>query len=186
MTWLTDMEVREWAWSFTGRPELREMARLAALRVVDVWETVPQTILLDVFRNRGIGPAHALRVLPRELLTTPVGVASEPSFHLLLRLLHVLAWPDGHGPHGHWYDPRMPPYQVDASRAESWLLALSSCVHAISAALWTPEWVSVLIDPAEREAETVAGPIRQAAEACVSSALARPVRAFNEILGKLT
>jgi hypothetical protein len=168
-----DATVREWAWTLEGRDDQRRIARRAALRSVHVWEEVPASSLVPF---RGLGRVHDIVATPRRVLTEgPDADGLDATFRALLDLQHQLAYGDGHGPHEFGsYDVAYPPYEIDPFNATRWLYALSSTVHALAAALWTPDQVPAIDDAAEHEAQRAAGPILATVESCVASFVACP------------
>ena len=180
--------VRVWAWRLEGRADQVEIARRAAERCVDVWETVPESSLRSILPLLGLGdPANAI-ARPRAVLRD--GADLQIHAEALLGLQHVLAFPDGHGPHYYEHGPswfgryrvEFPPYELDESGAPAWLWALSSCTHALATTLWRPAWILVS-DEIERDAEVAAGPIRATVEACVASFVARSTEQLDDFVG---
>lgn len=179
-----DATVREWAWTLEGRDDQRRIAWRAALRSVYVWEEVPASLLVPF---RGLGRPHDIIATPRSVLTEgPDADGLDETFRGLLDLQHQLAYRDGHGPHELGaYDVAYPPYELDPFNAPRWLYALSSTVHALAAALWTPDQVPAIDDATEYEAQRAAGPILATVESCVASVVACPSESLAVFMSEL-
>ena len=195
MTTATEAAVRDWGWNLEGRDDLVAIAWRAAKRCVDVWEGAPVARISAILPVGDLRDSSEALRRPRRLLEkSPSAASLRNETETLLLLQHRLAYPDGHGPHSYehgseWfgrYRFEYPPYELDSSNSPLWLCALSSSLHAFSAAMWTPDLVEPTNDELELEARREAGPIRATVEAVVCSFLARPCRELDELVTQIS